>query len=297
MEIKKFGQMMAKEVNDTLGEEFSVEYSDILKNNGVIYHALTIRRKGQNISPTIYIDKMFESYKKGCLLMQLVDETVNIYRQSAPEKELDMNFFYDFSKASGNLFFKVVNYEKNVKKLGEVPYKRFMDLAMVPLCLVKSKSFGEGTITIQNSLLKIWEVSEEELWENVLDSAEKIAPPKVRGLLDVLSDITGGSMEDCGMNSVFVVSNETGNLGAGAAFYPGLLRGLANDFETDLFIIPSSVHEILIMPDRGPEMDATALKEIIREVNETTVAEDDILSDNLYKYDFETDKIYMVKDA
>ena len=60
-------------------------------------------------------------------------------------------------------------------------------------------------------------------------------------------------------------------------------------FRSNLYIIPSSIHEVILLPDSGKEPDATALKEMIREVNSTQVAPEEILSDNLYYYDA-TDK-------
>ena len=117
MEIKEFSQVMAREVSDKLGEGIDIECSEVLKNNGVVYHALTIRKEGECIAPTIYIDQMLEKYNRGTLLMSLVDDVVNMYRKCAPATDTNIDFFDDFSVVSQHLFFKAVNYKKNMKKL------------------------------------------------------------------------------------------------------------------------------------------------------------------------------------
>ncbi len=294
MNIKTFSQVMAKEVTNMLGEGHSVDCKDVLKNNGVIYHALVIKKEGRNIAPTIYIDQMFEDYNKGSAVMTLASEVVRIYNSSAPEGELDIDFFGDFSQVSDKLFFKVVNYERNHKKLKNVPIKKIMDLAMVPLCKVRSKNFGEGTITIENAHLKDWEISEDELWENIKENANIVEPAKVESLLDVVGNIVGDTDECNDSCGIFVVSNKDRTLGASAVFYPGVLKGLSEAFNSDLFVIPSSIHEMLVIPDPKLDINPANLKEIINEVNTTTVAEEEILSNNLYMYDREEDYVYTV---
>ena len=296
MEIKKFSQIMAREVSDKLGEGIDIECTDVLKNNGVVYHALTIKKKGQCIAPTIYIDQMLEKYNRGTMLMSLVDDVVNMYRQCAPYTDTNIDFFDDFSVVSKHLFYKAVNYKKNKKKLENVPVKRVLDMALVPLAKFDHPRLGSGTVMIENSYLDVWEISKDELWENVGESAPKVAPPKIRGLMDFLGSVTGmsGQMDElCG---IYVISNTAGNLGAGVVFYPGLLQSLADDHECNLFIIPSSIHECIVIPDSNMCTETGSLREIIREVNKTTVANEEILSDNLYMYDRESDKFFIVKD-
>ncbi len=297
MTIEGFGKILSEEVKILLGSDYEVDYHEVLKNNGVTFHALIIRHKNRNVAPTIYFDSFFEAYKCGGLLVDIAKEIVEIYNRYMPSEDQSMDFFEDFSKVSGSLFFKLVNLKKNKKKLEGVPYRKIMDMAMVPLCRVKSDLLGEGVITIHDNYLKQWEISEDELWENIGENAAKTAPPKISGLMDIIENATGYETECDAFSGVCVVSNESGHLGAGAVFYPGLLKGLSEDFESDLYIIPSSIHECIVIPDPGFVMDPANLREIIHEVNTTTVSEEDVLSDNLYRYEYESDKVFMVKDA
>ncbi len=313
MNIGEFGRILAEQVKVLMGDNYEVEYKEVLKNNGITYHALVIREKNRYVAPTIYFDSFFDAYRNGARMKDIAGQMVDMYYHYMPVEDQNMDFFEDFSQVAGKLFFKVVNLKKNKRKLKNVPYRKLMDLAMVPLCRVKSRELGEGVITIENSHLDTWEITEDELWENIGENAAVTAPPRISGLMEVIEKATGivaetepgEETEDgigtvtCGddMCGIYVVSNEAGTLGASAAFYPGLLKSLSEDFESNLFIVPSSIHEVLVIPDPNLQVDVSSLKEMIHEVNVTTVAEEEVLSDNLYRYDFETDRIYVVKDA
>ncbi len=313
MSIGEFGHILSEQVKALMGENFEVDYKEVLKNNGITYHALVIREKNRCVAPTIYFDSFFDAYRNGVRMKDIAGQMVDMYNHYMPTEDQNMDFFEDFSQVAGKLFFKVVNLKKNKRKLKDVPYRKLMDLAMVPLCRVKSRELGEGVITIENSHLATWEITEDELWENIGENAAATAPPKISGLMEVIEKATGIVEEteleeelEIGIGNetrgddlcgIYVVTNEAGTLGASAAFYPGLLKSLSEDFESDLFIIPSSIHEVLVIPDPNLQMDVLSLKEMIHEVNATTVAEEEILSDNLYRYDFESDRLFVVKDA
>ena len=297
MEIKEFGKMLAAEIKDVLGDVYDIGFNEIVKNNGVVKNALTIRKEGEFVSPTIYIDSFFEEYRNGMMLMSIVSEIIKMYRCSVvPAAGLEMDFFRDFSEVSGRLYYKLVNYEKNRLVLKDVPYRRLLDLAMVPLCKVESDVIGNGNVTVTNTHLKMWEISEEELWENIKENAPKIAPVKIQGLPDVLQRITGCEDDLFPICGIYVVSNSADCLGAGSVFYPGVLKGIADDMECDLFIIPSSIHEVLVLPESECGIDVYHLRSIIHEVNTSTVSNEEILSDNLYIYRSESDSVFIADD-
>ena len=295
MGLSEFLDTVAELLLSSLGDGFKVSTRNITKNNGVVYHAILISKEGRCIAPTIYIDGFYKGYRDGMPLKKVVMEILAIYRNSMPKTDLDMDFFFDFAKVADKLFFKVVNYEKNKKKLENVPYRKLMDMAMVPLCRMKSRVLGEGVITIERDHLKSWEITEDELWENIGEHAASVAPPKITGLVDFLENATGLSLDMDPLCGIRVVTNTSGTLGASAAFYPGILEEIAKDMECDLYIIPSSIHETLVVPDPQLDTDAGFIRSMIHEVNTTTVAEEEVLSDNLYRYDRLSGRLYVVK--
>ncbi len=293
MEIKEFGNIIVKEMSDALGDEYFCECRDVLKNNGKVYLGLVISKKGEKISPTIYLNSFFEEYKRGKSIKRITDSVVKVYKESVPETEVDLDFFTDFAEVSKKLCFKVINYEKNKKKLKDIPYRRVMDLAMVPLFYFEQKGMRSGYITIMKSHLKLWEISEDELWENVGESAPIVCPVKMREISEYLERLTGQEIEGDICSCIYVITNKDEHNGAGAAFYPGVLKELSDYHESDLYIIPSSVHECIVMPDFAGMMGPEAMKDMIVEVNRDVVADEEVLSDNLYQYSREDDRLYI----
>lgn len=296
MDIREFGKVMLREVGDMLGGGYDIELKDIEKNNGIIRHALVIRKEEDNVAPTIYLDDIHRQYEDGAMLMMLVKNVVDTYRQCRPSRLNDMSFFMDFSRVAPKLYFKVVNFERNRNKLENIPYRKVLDLALVPLCRFISETIGDGCITIQNSHLRAWEITREELWENVFESAPKVAPLKITGLMDYMEGVMGQNMFGDVACEINIATNSSMYYGASAIFYPDMLKEMAEDYESNLFIIPSSVHETLIIPDTNMMMDVESLRSIICQVNSTTVSDEEILSDNLYLYDRESGSFFIVKN-
>ncbi|MBQ6588172.1 MAG: hypothetical protein IJI01_05795 [Butyrivibrio sp.] len=298
MRIEDFGMVVADEIRGILGSEYSIEYKEVGRNNGVTYHALLIKREGDNISPTIYIDGFFHEYERGTDRSKIVNDIIRLYRENAIRDGFDASFYTDFSNVCSRLAFKVTNYERNKKALLDLPYKKMEDLAFVPICLVSDKILGEGNITIKNEHLRKWEISFDELWENVWENAAKIAPVKRRNLFDIAGNVMGDGTffcEDLPRN-MFVITNCQEMFGASAVFYPGYLEELALEMGSDMVIIPSSVHETIVMSAPDDRASLSELIAMVKEVNRTVLAQEDFLSDCIYLYKRQEKKIVVVHE-
>ena len=286
--IEDFGVLLADCIKDRVGDEVSVEYRAITKNNGVRHHAVLIRREGTNISPTIYIDSCYGRYLEGVTIETLVSEVIDIYNNCLTDKDIDVSFFMDFAKVSEHLAFRAVNYEKNKEELEKVPYRKFEDLAFVPVCVLNNFEEQSGSVVINHQHLKIWEISEDELWENVYEHAQENYPVTITGIEKFVSDRTGidiGEVE----SDILVISNESLCFGASAVFFPGVMQKITGKMKSDALILPSSVHETIVLPSSGNlELDYNFI-DMVKEVNATTLADEEILSDNVYYYNAKED--------
>lgn len=288
MEIKEFGMNIAKEMQCSLGDNYCIEYNEVIKNNHVTYHALVIRCEKMNVAPTVYIDSFYEEYRKGASVTGIVEQVISLYKKSMPPKSLDVSFFEDFAKVADKLSFKLVNYKKNQEKLKEIPYKKVEDLALIPICVISNADIGDGVIVINYKHLNLWEVSFDELWENVMESAPKVCPVRIQTILETLSKTLGmfGESEEMPglFNNILVVSNKNSVNGAAAILYLGVMKQLSDYYEGDFIVIPSSIHECIVMPSYGNSIGCEGLIDIVKEVNTSVVAEEEILSDNVYVY-------------
>ena len=95
---------------------------------------------------------------------------------------------------------------------------------------------------------------------------------------------------------MWIISNPLGINGAISMFYEDKLYNLANNINSDLYIMPSSIHEVIFVPDRD-DIDPSALLNMIIDVNDSQVPKEDILSYNLYYYDVTLHKIKVINNV
>lgn len=293
MDIKEFGNEMAGYLRTRLGEDYEVELKDISKNNGVNYLGVLIRKGGENIAPNIYLESFYEEYQKGTEIEELAEEILDIYKEHSPNGKIDPGFYRDFATLADKLSFKLVNRKRNQEYLKDIPYKTFEDLALVPICIVNEKSIGEGNIVITKDHLKLWEISKSELWENVLESARKVNKPVVRNMADVIGNMGLWGLSEMQLS---VISNKRTIYGASVMLQDGVLREVSQSVNDDLYIIPSSVHEILAVPAALCDNNPAVLKMMIKDVNSNVLSKEDVLSDNVYYYDASLDKLFINND-
>lgn len=295
MNILEFGKIMTEEVKDALGNAVDVEFKEITKNNGIVNHALIIRKQAENVAPTIYIDDLYDKFKDGKVIMSIVNEIVELYNQYAPGESVDVSFFTDFSKVAGLLAFKVINFYKNEEILRDIPHKRFADLALVPFCLVHDERLGRGIITIKKEHLKEWEVSFDELWENVYENAPKILPLTFSNMAEYVPALKEMPLDGV-LPEMFVFSNSSKINGAGVFLYPGVMEATSKALQSSLIVIPSSVHEVIVIPSEKMAVDPGYLYKMVKEVNCTVVEDGEVLSDNVYYYDKNTGKMGVLQE-
>lgn len=201
-------------------------------------------------------------------------------------KHIDVSFFSDFDKVEKKLSFKLMGINDNEEYLANIPFRRIEDLAMVPVCIVRNDSIGEGFITINDSHLDMWGITYEELWKNLMKSAGKVTPIKSFGMGDFLGEDIINDPET--LNNLIVVTNKGQNYGAGAILYPGVLEDISEKYGVNLYILPASIHEVIVVPEKGVPDEAEMLKAIVHEVNAGVLSREEFLSDNIYFYEKNT---------
>lgn len=294
-QYQNFLEDMMMEVKRALGDEYIIQMNTVLKNNNVSLDGLVIRKGDVKITPNIYLHDFYQRYLRGDSMESLVEEVIQIYLDKTIEQsELDINFNYQQMKDS--IIYRLVNYERNQELLKEVPYIRFLNLAVTFHCLVKSSPEGIGTIRITKEHLKQWQVREEEIVTKAFHNTQAHFSPVIRTMKEILQEfiefpVLVDEMEPT--QDMYVLSNTSGINGASCLLYDSVLHNFSKHIQSNFFILPSSIHEILLIPDDGT-MDHEQLKQMVMEVNETQVPEDEILSDSVYYYSSEEDKIELL---
>ena len=291
MEYREFLENVRKEVESRYDSNVSVTLNHVMKNNGTELDGITIMEKDRNIAPTIYINSFYDRYREGVSLKAVVSEIIRIYNQNKNSININADYFENYENVRKTIVYKLVNYQKNKKLLEDVPYKRVLDLAVVFYCLIEQRKGVSATALIHNEHLRIWNVTEDEIYNDALKNTPVLLAGSIVPMSKILSEIAGTAPVDndekvceyTGEDILYVLTNSSRVNGAACILYDNLLKKFANDVHSDLYILPSSVHEVIIVPKKNA-FDKSELADMVREVNEQGVSQDEILSDNVYEY-------------
>ncbi len=283
-----FKVKVQKAVSEVLGQEYTVELREVQKNNGVLLQGLMIRKGQDNVTPTIYLNSFWEAYEGGVTFADIIKKIISIYKEDGIGRKIDVSFFQDFEKVKEKLCFRLVNREKNREQLEKVPYIPILDLAICFYYAFDEAGVDNGMIPIYRSHLDNWKVTDRDLLEIAVKNTPRLFPGETIPMEDVLGDTLQELPEEVRREflrkvSMMILTNSRKTYGACSILYPGMLEQLAERIGGDYYMIPSSVHEFLLVP-REREQDREELKKMIAEVNRTELPPEEVLSDHLYLY-------------
>lgn len=302
MEFTNFTTLVREEVERRAGEKYRVRLNDVRKNNGVVMRGLTVMQDDSNISPTIYLNDYYEEYANGnATLVNVVNDVMDTYYRNKVNQSVDMRFFLNYESVKGSVVYKLVNTEKNKELLEDIPHIEFLDLSIVFQCMVAQEELGTASILIHNVHMKLWDVTVEKLYKAAKENTQRLQKYEIKSMAEVLREIMSAEETgECGCDDcmedfpdsvpMYVLSNRSRVEGAACILYPNLVRDFAEAVGSSFYIIPSSVHEVLLLPAED-DGESAEIKRMIREINDTQVGMEEILSYSLYFYDKEEGKV------
>lgn len=297
MDYTTFINKTRNTISEIMGDEAEVTLKTITKNNNVKLDGITIRMDGENISPTIYINDYYKQFLKEQSINDIAYEVIRIYQDNKTKNCINADFFMEYSNVEERIAYKLINYEENIELLEHVAHIQLMDLAIVFYCLVSSDLLGNATILIHNSHIKMWGKDLEQIYQAACKNSEKLLPVEIDNIETILKRELGEELEDVLEGDIetaeipmYVISNKTKVNGAACILYKDVLNDFANAVKSDLYILPSSVHEIIVLP-KSAGSDPTDLKQIVKETNDNHVEKEEILSYSVYEYSRKEEKV------
>jgi hypothetical protein len=290
MTYKQFKEAIVRELKPCFPPETSLLIRKVPRNNNINLDALTIFENGCNISPTIYLARYFERFRNGLTFQKIICEIIDTYKRSRPEENIDPAFFYNFENIRHQIVYKLINQKQNRILLKDIPHITYLDLAIVFYCLLSSTTYGNSTILIRNHHLNTWNTTTEKLYELARINTPLLLPPQRKELSQLIDSMLpeGLSIHIDGVHKelpyhIYVLSNISQLNGAVCILYDHLLQEIANNFASDLYVLPSSIHEVLLVPTTETTQNQL-FTDIVRSVNYNQVAAEDILSNHAYYY-------------
>lgn len=258
MNYEIFKEVVAEKFMDYMPEQYQgmrLRVEPVNKVNKVLDGITLVGSgAGRNVSPTLYINHIYEHYLETENLQEVLQSAAR--RMDMAFKEMPEVGDVNLEGAKDNIVFQVINTLQNEDMLRDMPHREFQDLSIIYRWVVKVDENGIQSSVIRNNLAEQLGMNEEQLFKCAVENTRRIFTPTVKSMNDVIrgmfisdgmpaevADMMIGEMPEDKM--MWVISNDRGINGAGSMLYEDNLHKLAMKLETDLYILPSSVHECI----------------------------------------------------
>ena len=296
MEYEIFKGVVGEKFKEFLPEKYQdaqVEIRPVDKVNRTL-DGLSIRgnEPGMNISPTIYVNHMYEDYVTTENLNATLERAAEGFMKAMEQKEsINVNELTNAECAKDKIVFQLINTEQNKEMLANMPHREFKDLSVIYRMVVKIDGEGIASTPVHNG---------------PAENTKRLLPPVVKSMNDVMREIfmkDGMPPEIADMmlgemppeQQMYVISNNKGINGAVSMLYEDGLHDLAEKLGSDLYIMPSSIHEVIaVSTDLGNPNELAAM---VAEINMDQVALDERLSNQVYHYDKDLRKVTLATDT
>lgn len=301
MNYQEFLDEVSKQVKDYFPKEYQnakVELNHIVKNNDQELDGLIIRREQDTVVPQIYLNGYFELYENGVSLSEILMGIYASYFQNAVRsfENLPENVS-DYEQIKDRIVLQLVNLDMNQALLEEVPGKEIpdTDLAAIFKIPLFTDARGTATIRVTKEMMEQWGQDQETVYQDALANTERENPAQLTTLSAMMGELFGLPIfqnevkwekpETCKMEPYeqYVLTNPDKMFGSATLLYPEVLQQLSDNMQSNLFILPSSIHELILMRDTG-ELNAVELQSMVMGVNQEAVPIEDRLSNEVYYY-------------
>lgn len=299
MAEKVFAEGVAKNIRNFLPPEYQdAEFQAVQtnKNNGVVLAGIQVRLPQQNIRPIIYVESYFNKIRHGAPVAQVMNQIAESIKEASRNPIINSEFnLMDYDSFKEYLAVMLVNTRANRNMLQEMPHETIEDLSAI--CYVDLPIGSDGssvTMKVKNDHLALWNVDKKEVFRQARENEQPANIPifcsigeKGMDIVNIRMEVSNLLDENVSVNPnalMYALTNMKKNYGASMITQPEVLQKLEQIFPDGFYVLPSSIHEVLILPDDGwnePKM----LGETVREANQKGVDRQEVLSDRVYSYD------------
>ena len=298
MSFEEFTEDVLKEIRMKMGDAFQIGKRDVIKNNDVKQTGIEVIKEEANIGPCVYLDELYRKYESdGMRFGEIVDEVYRlILKHEEDTPDVDLSGFRSWETVCENIFPKLVNAEQSKELLAKIPHRNFMDLAVVYYAVARDHEQKDiGTILIYNGHMEIWGQEEENLYRTAMMNMCVDGEADFTDIRTIVERMTGISFPDNDSQDtdMYVLTNSRRRFGAAEILDKKTLRMVADQVGDRFIVLPSSVHETLVMPSKD-ETEYEILAHMVRNVNKSLVEAEERLSDHVYVYSRDEEMLKIV---
>ena len=286
MNYKEYKKELQELVQKEIGDQAKVVITTQVKSNDVIKEGITFEEAGTHAVPVIYLEEIYNTYQESQAIEESVETVLDIFRNSSPFQREDFALSWDLIKPKIQI--RLLKREWNKKYINSLVYREWLDFAIILVVRVSDKEVGSAVASVSKSMLAALQIDEKELWNAAFENLQK----EYFFVQDIRSIFIGETRQSQEGTGVFVATNWNFQYGARVILRKDILKDFAEKNGYNLFILPSSQNEILILGDNG-EMQAEDLKEMVASINgdPKLISKEEVLSNSVYYYDYEQDEV------
>ena len=282
--------LVSKEVEDRGLEDISLKLTTVESPDGMT-DRLMVSVGESKMSMAFRLKEIYQSVEDGEDIDHAVYKMVNTIEDNisvVKEKEQDVkSFITDYEKVKDNTYLRLIPGDSPVLK--NTPHKMIEDMALVVNVHLDSFSDenGRSCVVVSTPLMEMYGIDEAQLFADAEKNSLANEPIVFKPLVDMIKDLISNdevpNPEDVGIVT-YIATNKSGFQGAAVAGYPDFAEKAAEAIGGSFYMLPSSVHEFILIKDDGTPK-ARDLNKMIKNVNETVLEPRDVLSAQCYHYD------------
>lgn len=289
MSYSEFIWRIIEGLKEKMGDGYHFTADVSLGNNSKAENFLMIKDVGSPVAPRIPMGPFYSRcIQEGDKIPGLVDEIEDLYRKNMICGSFDTASFTEWGCIRNNIRCCLRNRGMNTAMLSGIPHRDILDLSLTYYTELSLPDGGFGTVHINNRHMDIWNVDENELYRTAVHNMEETKD----AVLENITDITGRLMDAGGVGNLidadritwmYVLGNKKRAYGAVQILNTGIMEEAAGILGDNFIILPSSIHEVILVPDACAR-ELSYLKQMVKEINETELAPEEILSGHVYRY-------------
>lgn len=296
MNYQQFIEEVERRVKEKIkgNETITVYIHTAVKNNGKERKGITVSEKGIHISPTIYLEEYFQQFQEGKPIEKIVEKILRLYEEVKCSHPCEESLLQNYEELKGKFACKLIHRGKNEKLLNDIPYVPWMDLAIVVFVLLEVSPYGTATVLVRKEHLEIWGLTEAQLFDEAKKNTPILLPYQFCPMRKLLREICPYAVDEGEEEeeSLYVLSNKLRSFGAASMLYEGILEKVGQKLGENYYILPSSIHEVIVVPESKSPVKQD-LEEMVREINETQVEEEEVLSDRVYYFSRKENRLFL----
>ena len=288
-------KMVVEDIKANISEDAKVECHEVIKNNDVKLHGITITFPGEKIVPTLYVENYLNEYEYPIdIAYSIIDDY-----DTAIRKQKQINFnpedIMDLDKVLDKLCVRLINIESNKEMLNNMPWMKWYDLAKILVIEINDNM----SVKVNNNIIQEWKkknplLNVSILFNTAIENTKKLFPASIRSMNEIMAELIGMDINEFvgryNDSFQYILTNNVMHNGATCLLYEDVLKEFANEIDSDFVILPSSIHEVILQP-MDKEMTLEELTKIVQDVNKKEVSDTDVLSNHAYIYIKETGMI------